>query len=613
MPNNDDIGLYFIPNFYSKTKAIPIAKMKDNYKNKKKEHLINELTELRQRVTELERSKAERKQAEETLRKSEERFRSLVQSATDAIYTIDSNKKIISWNSAAENIFGYTADEIIGKSFSLLVPEQFRENHIEALDQMILMGKSYFEGIVAEYPRIRRDGSNFPAEISYGRWETEEGVFFTAILRDITERKQAEEVLKKTTQDLQQTIEELKKANQKILEQQKSVIEEERLKVLFQIAGATAHELNQPLTTLLGNIDLIRMKKEVPEDIAGYFERIEKSGENIDAIIKKIQNIRYYEIKPYYGSTSIINIDQKVHILLVENSDDDFEKINTSLKDLTQVDLTRVHTIEEATQMLKQDQFELVLLDYSLPDGNGLNFLNDINGKDMVIPVVVITGKGNEIVASQVIRAGAYDYLPKEVLNKNSLSRSISNTLEKARLKREIQEAQRKMIEISTKDDLTGIYNRKYFMESLGKEMARAERYKTKLALCMMDIDHLEEINDTYGYHAGDKVLSEVGKILNNSIRQNDLACRYGGGKFAVILSHTEAENARVACERFRERVVKHKFVHNSSHFEVTVSIGLSLFNHSKSETAFDLIAKADNALYQAKNTGKNRVVEHNG
>ena len=272
--------------------------MKDNYKNKKKEQLINELIELRRRVTELERSKAERKQAEETLRKSEERFRSLVQSATDAIYTIDSNKKIISWNSAAENIFGYTADEIIGKSFSLLVPEQFRENHIEALDQMILMGKSYFEGIVAEYPRIRRDGSNFPAEISYGRWETEEGVFFTAILRDITERKQAEEVLNKTTQDLQQTVEELKKANQKILEQQKSVIEEERLKVLFQIAGATAHELNQPLTTLLGNIDLIRMKKEVPEDIAGYFERIEKSGENIDAIIKKIQNIRYYEIKP---------------------------------------------------------------------------------------------------------------------------------------------------------------------------------------------------------------------------------------------------------------------------------------------------------------------------
>jgi len=449
MPNNDDIGLYFIPNFYSKTKAIPISKMKDNYT--KKEQLINELTELRQRVTELERSKAEHKQAEETLRKSEERFRSLVQSATDAIYTIDSNKKIISWNSAAENIFSYTADEIIGKSFSLLVPEQFREKHIEALDQMILMGNSYFEGIVAEYPRVRKDGSNFPAEISYGRWETEEGVFFTAILRDITERKQAEEVLKKTTQDLQQTVEELKKANQKILEQQKSVIEEERLKVLFQIAGATAHELNQPLTTLLGNIDLIRMKKEVPEDIAGYFERIEKSGENIDAIIKKIQNIRYYEIKPYYGSTSIINIDQKVHILLVENSDGDFEKISTSLKDLTQVDLTRVHTIEEATQMLKQDQFELVLLDYSLPDGNGLDFLNDINGKDMEIPVVVITGKGNEMIASQVIQAGAYDYLPKEVLNKDSLSRSISNTLEKARLKREIQEAQRKMIEISKK------------------------------------------------------------------------------------------------------------------------------------------------------------------
>ena len=112
-----------------------------------------------------------------------------------------------------------------------------------------------------------------------------------------------------TTNDLKKTVEKLKKANQKILEQQKSLIDKERHKVLLQMAGATAHELNQPLMTLLGYIDLMKIYKDDSEKLIQYTDKIKEAGLNISDIVKKIQNIRNYKTKPYLGKTSIINID----------------------------------------------------------------------------------------------------------------------------------------------------------------------------------------------------------------------------------------------------------------------------------------------------------------
>jgi len=122
---------------------------------------------------------------------------------------------------------------------------------------------------------------------------------------ELFKQKKALEI---TTNDLKKTVEELKKANQKILEQQKSLIDEERLKVLLQMAGATAHELNQPLMSLLGYIDLMKICKDDPEKLIRHTEKIKESGLKIADIVKKIQNIRNYETKSYLGKTSIINI-----------------------------------------------------------------------------------------------------------------------------------------------------------------------------------------------------------------------------------------------------------------------------------------------------------------
>ena len=213
------------------------------------------------------------------------------------------------------------------------------------------------------------------------------------------------------------------------------------------------------------------------------------------------------------------------------------------------------------------------------------------------------------MIASQVIQAGAYDYVPKDKVSDKSLSRIIMNTLEKARLKREMKEAQKKITEMTTHDELTGLYNRRYFMGSLERELSRAKRYGTDLKLCMMDLDHFKRINDTYGHPAGDMVLSEIGGMLKECVRQSDLVCRYGGEEFAVILPNTDAEKARAVSERFRRRVAKHDFKHKSSRFGITVSIGVALYNNEVDKSPMEFLEMADRALYQAKEAGRNRVV----
>jgi two-component system cell cycle response regulator len=386
------------------------------------------------------------------------------------------------------------------------------------------------------------------------------------------------------------------------------VIEEERLKVLLQMAGATAHELNQPLMILMGNIQLMESDGNIPPHLAGRVSKISEAANRIADTVKKIQTLRHDEPKIYAGGKTILNVDQHVSILAIEDKDDDFAEVKKALRDHSQLTLTRVKSIGEAFDRLDEGWLRSHFSGLPAPGRHGLDFLETINTKRVETPVVVITGQGDELIASRIIQAGAYDYLPKAKVSGKALLRIISNALEKAGLKREMRMAQEKLAEMSVRDELTDMFNRRYFREALEREVSGAQRYGHGLALCMIDLDHFKRVNDTHGHLCGDRVLNEFGRLLNDSIRKYDVGCRYGGEEFAVILPDTSLDEALALCERFRERVKMHEFTYENLTLHITTSVGVAARPAGGIITGRQLIDLADKALYQAKRQGRNRV-----
>lgn len=159
-----------------------------------------------------------------------------------------------------------------------------------------------------------------------------------------------------------------------------------------------------------------------------------------------------------------------------------------------------------------------------------------------------------------------------------------------------------KIRELSTKDPLTGAYNRIYFFEQLGRERRRSKRTGRDFAVAMLDIDGFKEINDRYGHLVGDKVLRAVSSAINEAIRGSDLLCRYGGDEFTVLMPDTDLKGAKATCQRVKEAVSKLRFTFGDEEVRVTLSGGVASYPNDAS-TVRDLIHRADERMYADKNS----------
>jgi diguanylate cyclase (GGDEF)-like protein len=180
------------------------------------------------------------------------------------------------------------------------------------------------------------------------------------------------------------------------------------------------------------------------------------------------------------------------------------------------------------------------------------------------------------------------------------LQRARVNLLERRRLKVDLSEYMQK----SRRDGLTGLFNRATFDELLQENMNISKRNGASFALILIDVDDFKNVNDTYGHVIGDMVLSNIGQILQSVMRQEDAACRYGGEEFAILVQHATQNQLCRAAEKIRAHVEKHHF-NEIPH--ISVSIGCATYQQE--ETAQVFINRADLALYEAKRSGKNRVV----
>jgi len=161
---------------------------------------------------------------------------------------------------------------------------------------------------------------------------------------------------------------------------------------------------------------------------------------------------------------------------------------------------------------------------------------------------------------------------------------------------------------LTTIDGLTQIYNKRYFLETLEREISRAHRYRRELSLIMFDIDHFKKINDTYGHLAGDYVLKQLAGVIKSRIRREDIMARYGGEEFAIILPEIDQFNAGQFAEKIRKLVEKTLFKFEDTRIPVTISVGVCSLAQENPNAA-DFIKVADDKLYQAKNNGRNQVV----
>jgi diguanylate cyclase (GGDEF)-like protein len=179
-------------------------------------------------------------------------------------------------------------------------------------------------------------------------------------------------------------------------------------------------------------------------------------------------------------------------------------------------------------------------------------------------------------------------------------------------LLRKINEAQQKLVTLASIDDLTQLYNRRYFFERFNQEMERSKRYLRPLSCIIMDIDFFKHVNDSYGHLAGDRVIADIAHIVEKNCRQSDLAGRYGGEEYIILLPETEAAGAMIIAERIREMIEQHQTVDGKGLvIRVTVSMGVAsltgteLRNMDNNER---IIQQADDALLQAKKNGRNLI-----
>lgn len=225
----------------------------------------------------------------------------------------------------------------------------------------------------------------------------------------------------------------------------------------------------------------------------------------------------------------------------------------------------------------------------------------------LVVPIVLHDENVGTLLLRAARRTGGFS--AREVNFCEIVAEAASNALERAHLFDRIQEQNQRLEHLATTDGLTGIHNHRFFTQRLEEEFVRAQRYNTALSCLLFDIDDFKKINDTFGHLVGDEVLRELAARVKGTMRQNDVFARYGGEEFGVILPHSGEEGSVHKAEAIREIVCAEPFAHLPPDYRVTISVGIGVYNREYASTFQHLLRLADDSLYDAKRSGKNRVV----
>ena len=306
---------------------------------------------------------------------------------------------------------------------------------------------------------------------------------------------------------------------------------------------------------------------------------------------------------------------ERQKILVVDDSRTQLEWVQQALV-REGFDVRTASDGKEAIRKVRTEPPDLVLLDMVLPDMDGLEVLRIVKARsdEHFIPVIILSVKADLDSKVAGLRIGADDFLAKPFAEAELLARCTA-MLRIKRLQDELRITQKKLEEQSITDSLTGLRNRRFFDERLHEEFGRAQRYSDPVSLIMLDLDHFKRVNDRYGHQTGDLVLRESAELIRASLRDPDIPARYGGEEFAVILPKTHVQGALAVAERVWRAIGSRVFRHGlaegaapAAEVRITVSIGVAFFPSKDITTAPLLVKYADEALYQAKRSGRNSI-----
>ncbi len=313
--------------------------------------------------------------------------------------------------------------------------------------------------------------------------------------------------------------------------------------------------------------------------------------------------------------------------ILVVDSDTTLQKVIEDVLAKDGYPVTTKVSGEEALAVFSEQGYHIAIIDIDLPGVDGLTLLQKIKDISSDTEVIIMTGQTSLESAVNSLRSGAYDYLSKPFDDLSLISSVVGRAAEKIRLSREntkliedlrhsnqeLEEVNNVLRDLAIRDGLTGLYNHRYFQEFLAMEIARSPRHEKGFCLIFMDVDNFKHYNDTNGHQEGDNLLRSLAMILNNRFRKMDLVARYGGEEFVVLLPDTEHEEAEHLAEEIRQHIAEYPFRNRESQpsGKITVSMGVSSFPENGDEP-ITLIKEADEALYEAKQNGKNMVCTAN-
>jgi diguanylate cyclase (GGDEF)-like protein len=287
-------------------------------------------------------------------------------------------------------------------------------------------------------------------------------------------------------------------------------------------------------------------------------------------------------------------------LLLVEDNLTDAEFLAASLRrsGASDIDLTHVTTLKEATRALRKGGFEVVLLDMGLPDGSGMECVEAVQEADPDMPIVVLSGQDDEDFALGILNKGVQDYLVKWEGKGRLIMRTIRYAIERKR-------AEKRLNYLAQYDNLTGVPNRQYLTEQLDQAIARAARSGNKVALFYLDLDKFKAVNDMLGHDAGDALLKEVAQRLYQHTRAGDVLARLGGDEFALVIEGLKAAGDAESIALNVVNSLNEPFIVRGREVAVTAAIGITVFPDDSSDPAV-LLKNADIAMYQAKEVGRN-------